>query len=360
NPSFENAAFSLQKDGAITKPFFTEHGYHIVKRLGLSPVAVKLNQEVTDDLRRKIESSDRIFTTKNVLAKRIIKEAGYKKLLPSDEQLWAFSDSAFSGIKPTIKLTIQPLTPVMKIGDRTVLLKEWILFAQVHRYRPNGNGIKPNSQIWDEFVESTALSYYEEHLEDLNEDFKRQITEFAEGNLFFEIMQRKVWSPAQNDSVELQDYFRKHKAQYVWKASADAVIFYAADEKKGNAFLNTLKKNPAGWKTIVANYSEQITTDSGRFELAQIPKAGKEVLKNGLVTSPVVNKADNTLSFAYVLQLYTKQEPRSFADAKGLVINDYQAELEKTWLAELKKKYPVVINENVWKELVKNIKKNPA
>jgi peptidyl-prolyl cis-trans isomerase SurA len=51
--------------------------------------------------------------------------------------------------------------------------------------------------------------------------------------------------------------------------------------------------------------------------------------------------------------LYTKEEQRSFTDAKGLVINDYQAELEKVWIADLKKKYPVQINENVWKELVR-------
>lgn len=356
NPVFENAAFGLQKNGAFTKPFSTEHGYHIVKRLGISPVGAKLNQEITDDLRRKIESSDRIFTTKDVLAKRVMKEAGYKKLLVSDEQLWAFSDSAFSGIKPAMQLSIHPFTPVMKIGDRTALVKDWLAFAQVHRYRPNGNGVKPYQQVWDEFVQSTTLAYYEEHLEDFNEDFKRQITEFAEGNLFFEIMQRKVWSPAQNDTIALADYYQKHKAQYVWKVSADAVIFYAADEKKGAEFFNALRKNPVNWKSIAGNYSEQITTDSGRFELTQIPKAEKQVLAKGLVTSPVINKADNTSSFAYILNLYTKEESRSFTDAKGLVINDYQAELEKEWIAELKKKYPVVVNEKVWQELAKNYK----
>jgi peptidyl-prolyl cis-trans isomerase SurA len=353
NPAFENTAFALQRDGAITKPFFTEHGYHIVKRISISRIGAKLNQDITDDLRRKIESSDRIFTTKNVLAKRVMREAGYKKLLPSDEQLWAFSDSAFTGIKPAMQLTVQPLTPLMKIGNHTALVKDWILFAQVHRYRSNGNGVKPYSQVWDEFVQATTLNYYEQHLEDFNEDFRRQITEFAEGNLFFEIMQRKVWSPAQNDTIALADYYQKHKAQYVWKASADAVIFYAADEKKGNEFFNALRKNPANWKSVAGNYSEQITTDSGRFELTQIPKAEKEVLTKGLVTSPVVNKGDNTSSFAYILQIHTKAEPRSFTDAKGLVINDYQAELEKEWITELKKKYPVTVNENVWKELVK-------
>ena len=124
-------------------------------------------------------------------------------------------------------------------------------------------------------------------------------------------------------------------------------------KKKGAEFLKVLRKNPAGWRTVANNYTEQITTDSGRFELGQIPKGDKEVITKGMLTTPVINKGDNTSSFAYIIQLHTKEEPRSFADAKGLVINDYQAELEKTWIAELRKKYPVTVNEKVWNDLVK-------
>jgi len=51
--------------------------------------------------------------------------------------------------------------------------------------------------------------------------------------------------------------------------------------------------------------------------------------------------------------LYPNRQPRSFADARGFVINDYQVYLEEKWVAELKKKYPVVINEVVVKSLPK-------
>ena len=71
---------------------------------------------------------------------------------------------------------------------------------------------------------------------------------------------------------------------------------------------------------------------------------------------PLLNKADNTASFAYILRNYTKTEPRSFSDARGLVINDYQIELEKKWVAQLKKKYPVSINEKLLNELIKEKK----
>ena len=53
------------------------------------------------------------------------------------------------------------------------------------------------------------------------------------------------------------------------------------------------------------------------------------------------------------MKLHPQEEPRSFADAKGQVINDYQAELEKAWLVELKKKYPVAVNEKICSDVLK-------
>jgi len=49
------------------------------------------------------------------------------------------------------------------------------------------------------------------------------------------------------------------------------------------------------------------------------------LIQTGVITEPLVNKADNSTSFAYVLRPYTTGGPRSFAEARGLVINDYQA-----------------------------------
>jgi peptidyl-prolyl cis-trans isomerase SurA len=121
-------------------------------------------------------------------------------------------------------------------------------------------------------------------------------------------------------------------------------------------FSDELKKSPSSWHNLLGSYEEKIAADSSRFELGQIPNPAKQNLQAGTITNPVVNKADNTASFAYVVRNYTKTEPRSFADARGLAINDYQIELEKNWVEQLKKKYPVSINEAVLNNLIKNKK----
>ena len=355
SPEFEAAAFGLKTDGAIGKPFTTEHGYHIIKRTKLLPIPAKLDGAAADEWQRKVEGSDRMLVSRKQLAEKVAKQVGYKKTLSNESDLWMFSDSVFNNRKPSTPLAINPSTALMQLGNEVISTKDWVSYAQGNRLKQNG-AVKPYQQLWDEFVQASALRYYQDHLEDFNEDFRRQITEFADGNLFFEIMQQKVWTPAQTDTTALLNYFNAHKDQYVWKESANAVIFYAANVEAANNFRKAWK-SPADWKSVVEKYSEQITADSGRFELSQLPK-GKQAkaFSKGTVTENEVNPTDNTVAFAYVIQLYKQQEPRSFNDAKGLVISDYQTELEKAWLAELKKKYPVSVNEKVWNELAKGLK----
>lgn len=51
--------------------------------------------------------------------------------------------------------------------------------------------------------------------------------------------------------------------------------------------------------------------------------------------------------------MYTQESARSFNEAKGLVMNDYQTLLEEEWIKGLKKKYPVVIDQKVLATILK-------
>ena len=94
----------------------------------------------------------------------------------------------------------------------------------------------------------------------------------------------------------------------------------------------------------------QVQADSGRFELKQIP--GHSPIVAGRFTEPVLSP-DKSYQCAYIIREYTKSSPRTFDEARGLVLNDYQNELENNWITALKKLYPVTINESVFKTLPK-------
>ncbi|HEV7620600.1 MAG TPA: hypothetical protein VGO09_02640, partial [Flavisolibacter sp.] len=270
--------------------------------------------------------------------------------------LWAYTDSALNYIKSQSPTRIQTSTVLFTLGNKTLTATDWLGYAQTYRYKADGSGTKPYPQIWNEFVEATALDYYQKNMEEFNDEFRQQLNEFKEGNLFFEIMQRRVWGPVQTDSAALYAYYEKNRTKYNWKESADAIIFYSSDLATAKIFTEQLKKNPLEWHSLVSNFSEKIAADSSRFELTQIPNGAKKTLKAGEVTTPVLNKSDNTVSFAYVVRMHLKPEPRNYQDARGLVINDYQNMVEQNWIASLKTKYPVRLNEKEWNNLLREKK----
>ncbi len=352
DPVFEKAAFELSHDGAITQPFETSHGWHIVKRLQLEPAnGAAGDEKERARLREKVEASDRMATTDDALAQSVLAKAGFKKANVADAQLWAFTDSLLDAKGAGAPTHITTTTPLFTLGDSVLTAADWLLFAQTFRYKPDGSGLKPYGQVWDGFVQVTALAYYKDHLEVYNEAFRNQLQEFKDGNLFFEIMQREVWNKAQDDTTALQTFYNAHAGHYIWQQSADAVVFYTPDAATASKLRSHLLPHPEAWKEIAQNMGDSVAFDSARFELAQLPNEGHADLKKGLVTQAVQHGGDSTASFAYILQTYNTPVQRSFAEAKGAVVADYQAELEKKWTAALKKKYQVQVNEKALRAL---------
>jgi len=54
-----------------------------------------------------------------------------------------------------------------------------------------------------------------------------------------------------------------------------------------------------------------------------------------------------------VLKIFPANQQRTFEEARGLVINDYQNYLEEKWIEQLKIKYPVKINQPVLQSISK-------
>jgi peptidyl-prolyl cis-trans isomerase SurA len=163
-------------------------------------------------------------------------------------------------------------------------------------------------------------------------------------------MQRQIWNRAIADSDGLKKYFDTNIKKYWWKPGSEAIIFNAPNISVAKKLEEELVKKISDWRVIVDSYSGQIHADSGRFELSQIP--GKQAVAKGKFTQMTTN-SDHTIQFAYIIREYNTPSPRTYEEARGLVINDYQNELENQWIDELKKKYPVTINETAFQQLPK-------
>jgi peptidyl-prolyl cis-trans isomerase SurA len=352
DPQFENLVWSM-KDGSLNKPFLTANGYHIIRKIGVTPIVTDPNnKENLEALKQRVLLDDRWKTSRDFIYENI-RRSGYQKFSYNDAVLWALSDSLLDVKALGIGKSMTAESPLFKIKDSVFKVADWISYAQMNRYRSDRNGIKPYPVLMDEFLKNTMYQYYHDHLEDFNEEFRNQMNEFRDGNLFFEIMQQEVWNKAQADSLALVALYEKNKANYNWKPSSEAVIFFCSDENIAKTLSDQIRKSPNGWKKLAEAMNEKVLADSGRYEWSQLPGLGKNSPKVGDITPVTVNTADNTASFSYILKNYPQAAPRSFNEAKGLVMNDYQTILEEEWIKELRKKYPVMVDQKVLNQIAK-------
>ena len=350
NNTFEHNVFSLKTDSSISKPFETDFGYHIVKRL--SNTGLPGNANAADflvEIKQKVQLDPRINTVKEKFVKDITVKTGFKKLPGlSDVQLVKYADSLlknqtlesdkFSPVSNKIIFTFKDGT--------TVKGKQWLQFVKDNSINVDVKN-SDNTTLLKLFSAQSILNYYKKNLQQYNADFKFQMQEFVEGNMLFEIMERNVWSKAGGDSVNLLNYYKANKEKYKWKESADVIIFNCTNELVANDVMAALKKGDQ-WKPLAEKSNSQIQADSGRYEIEQLPAPHVRTE----VFSPIVKSNDGTAAVVRFIKVYPVNEQRNFLEARGLVINDYQNILEQKWVDSLRKKYPVKLNEAVVKSIL--------
>lgn len=350
--SFESAVFKLSKDGEIAKPFATALGYHIVKRLGHTPTPMGKNDAgLLYEVKQKVLQNERVNNARAQFVKDVIKKVGYKRnpAVP-DAQLFRYADS----MTPEKTVADTKKTPIsnkviFNVGKTAVKGSDWLNFVYDYKSSELYKQEK-NSELLEKYAEATSLENYKKNLEQYNNEFKYQMLEFKEGNMLFEIMERNVWNRAAADSNGLKKLYNSKMQQYLWPASADILIFNCNNLQTAK---NAAAQLQAGvhWKTIADSSGATIQADSARYEQLQIPVAEGTVITPGLLSEPLVNPTDGSATFVKIIRTHPQGQQRSFEEAKGLVINDYQAYLEEQWVNELKKKYPVKVNEAVFKSI---------
>lgn len=354
--SFEKEVFKLSRDGEISKPILTPYGFHIVKRLSQTPVSTDKNDNAfLFELKQKIQQDSRINSAKELFIKEVLKQVNFKKTgAVSDADLFRYADSAVANLSSeTSNTSVYPIGSkvIYSFAKAKLTGKDWLDFIRAYKGGEFYQG-ESNAVLLEKFVSSSSVDYYKSHLEDYNDDFRYQMEEFKDGNVLFEIMEKNIWGKATNDSSGLLKQYTENKSKYLWAASANVILFNCSNKTVAETARKSLLAGK-DWKQVSEEANNNLQADSGRFELSQIPIVINPKSPAGFITEIVVNPADGTAGFAKIVHQYGDGLQRNFEEARGLVINDYQSILEEKWINELKKKYPVKINESVFQSLLK-------
>ena len=173
-----------------------------------------------------VEENGRLEYLKDELAENILKEHSHSPAaMPAGLQ--AFTDSVVDHRQTHAALNLNDGSLLLQVEDQKSTVADWIEFVKETRASGNNPSLR---KLWHDYRRQKAFDYYIANLEKFNDDFRQQMKEFEEGNLFFEIMQQHVWTPAQKDTAGQRKFYNNHKERYQWQKSADAVVFFAPDE----------------------------------------------------------------------------------------------------------------------------------
>ena len=351
SPDFEQAVFQLGKEGDLSKPFATAYGYNLIKLIEKEP-AVGDTSDITVKaaMQEKLKADDRLIIAKQNLQMEWRVATGYQLVSFNKEELWKFTDTALRNGNPALHVgNIGYNTVLFVFADKKITATNWVRFVQM---RLNENGAKPNYEQWfTDFTSYATINDYKANIEKFHPELKDQLEEFNDANLLFAAMDKHVWSKASADTSALMKYYQQHKQKYQWMPGASAISVTANNKQVADEIAQKIKEQPATWRNIVESYGSLAQADSNRYEKEQLPVQTDANIKLNSLTPIVPVNDGKGYSFLYITAVHTQPEQRSFEDAKGAVINDYQQVVEEKWIAQLKKKYPVKVNEAVFKSI---------
>ncbi len=351
---FEDFAFELENNGDYSKPFKTQFGYHIVKRLEVYPT--KSYEEMEGKIEKNMSRDAKKMYTTDAVVSRL--KAAYdfsekrNNLLPFYKLGNEFEDKKWDGEGISNKGAV-----MLTFADQKVTRQDFIdfLIKRTADYRKIDRKTLINKN-YNDFVNETMLAYEDTQLESKYPEFKALVTEYHDGILLFELTEQMVWNKAIVDTTGLENFYESNISNYQWPERLEANIYIANDEKVAKKTYKLVRKREKKELTPLDIQSE--INESSQLNL-QI-ESGKYVGGANLFTDKVswvvgVNKPIALEGKYGVVEVINVLPPgaKTIKEIRGQVTSDYQDYLEKEWVASLKQEYPVEINTEALKQLDK-------
>ena len=343
---FEEVAFSLKSINDISKPFKTEYGWHIVKLLDKKPTP-SFNDTKTE-LESKVKRDSRSKLINLALLDTLKKKYNIQKTNPELAYFESIINETFFNRSWTIPSNLENDKSFLKIRNKQLAYKDFASFLLNSQKRnlqkqPVSNLI---NEQYNEFLNTNLLAYHEDNLEYENLEFGEILGEYREGLLLFDLMEVKIWNAAKLDTIGLQAFFNKNKANYFWEERIDAVVATSTKEKNIKSVRNMLNngKSQEEIKTVLNQNDSQNVIFTSDIMTAQHQALPNDFdFKVGVSDVYFYNDAYHVIN---VKQILPKTE-KALEETKGRVINDFQNEVESNWLNKLEDTYKVNVNQDV-------------
>ncbi len=346
--------FNIQKmkqKGDFSEPFQTQYGWHIIKLVDRKPIGTF--EEEKDDIKQRISRSDRNTEIQNTfIAKTKATYSFSQNLQALDELTKTVTDSIFEAswkLEQAAGLDKNIFTIGTKNYTQADLAKH---LATTQRHGQKRDIPAYVFQQYTSFVNDAVNKYADSQLENEKPDFKALINEYHDGILLFDLTDKKVWSKAVKDTVGLQKFYELNKNNYMWESRLDASILTIKDPSIIKSLKKLLKKGVAD-EQILAKFNhdsiQKVTIEHKKFLKGENMNLANIEWKTGI--SELIPLADKENAIVVVHQV-AAPEPKLLSEIRGAMTADYQNYLEKEWISQLREKYPVSVNREIFNTII--------
>lgn len=347
---FEDQSFALKNPGDISAPFETNFGWHIVKLI--EKTGLKSFEELKPDLESRIRKDDR----SKLIANSITENLKKKYTVTKNAKVYARAAKAFTDKIYTrswalpADLDSYDQTILTINNDKKYTAKDFLVYVSAQQ-KLGGLSAKPVSQLsnvlFEKYTDEKLNAYYDENLEKEFPEFGMTMNEYRDGLLLFDLMEKEIWEKAKNDTVALDAYYKANIGKYQWKERVDAEVYSSTKEDVTSKARKFLKKGKdAAYIKAELNKDGKIEVleKTGVFETESDALPKQAVWKTGV--SDVLTEG----KYYYVVKTnkVLPAGPKTLEESKGRVINDYQQQLESTWVSDLEKEFTVKVNQDVF------------